>query len=87
MVTLIVLTALCMFVIAVGAVLHFYMPESPMPTVIIGIAITGLVPTIISMAKKHSEAEAKKKEAEERAMKEMETTSMLRAELKRREQK
>lgn len=64
MIQLIVMFALCVIVILTGAVLHFFMPDSSMPTVIIALATATLVPAIVKLANdltKSREAERKAK--------------------------
>lgn len=63
MIQLAVLFALCVIVILTGAVLHFFMPESSMPTVIIALATATLVPAIVKLAKDLTES----REAERKA--------------------
>lgn len=77
MMQLIVVAALSLFVIVTGAVLHFFMPESPLPVTLIGLAVATLVPAVISMAKEMSKAQQQAAENHERAEREQKRADKL----------
>ena len=77
MIALIVTTVLAIVVILTGAVLHYFMPESQLPMVIIGIAVATLVPAIVSMARALSSATDRANRERKRAEELFEETQVL----------
>lgn len=74
---LIVVAALSLFVIVTGAVLHFFMPDSPLPVTLIGLAVATLVPAVISMAKEMNKAQQAAADAHAQAHKERKRADQL----------
>lgn len=77
MTQLIVLAGLTLACIATAAVLHFLMPDSPMPAVILGVATATLIPGIVGAVKELNEREKRREEAELRAKRETERADKL----------
>ncbi len=64
MIQLFVYAGLAVLCIAVAAVLHFLMPESTMPVIILGAATATLIPGVVSAVKELNEREKRREEAE-----------------------
>lgn len=64
MIQLFVYTGLTIVCIAVAAVLHYLMPESSMPVIILGVATATSIPGVVSAVKELSEREKRREEAE-----------------------